>query len=141
MSMAASLEARVPLLDHRLVEFAATVPPNLKVRRFTRKYLLKQAARELLPLEILERPKQGFPVPISQWFRAEANEFLRDHLSEATVRSRGLFEPGYVDSILTEHESGRADHGSLLWGLLGVELWQKLYLDGERRASDRLPTL
>jgi asparagine synthase (glutamine-hydrolysing) len=129
MSMAASLEARVPLLDHRMVEFAAGLPSNLKLRGMARKYLLKRAARELLPDEILERPKQGFPVPLSTWFRGEARQFLRDHLSESQIKRRGLFDPGYVGGLLDEHEARRADHGALLWGLLAFELWQRLYLD------------
>jgi asparagine synthase (glutamine-hydrolysing) len=135
MSMATSLEARVPLLDHRLVEFAAGLPSNLKLRRMARKYLLKRAVRELLPQEILERPKQGFPVPLSEWFRNEANQFLRDHLSDSMVRQRGLFDPRYVGRLLDEHESRQADHGSLLWGLLGLELWHRLYLDSPSAAA------
>ncbi|HEX2233613.1 MAG TPA: asparagine synthase-related protein, partial [Thermoleophilaceae bacterium] len=119
----------VPLLDHRLVEFAAALPSNLKLRRLTRKYLLRRVARKLLPHEVIERPKQGFPMPLSHWFRGEANEFLRDHLSPATLKARGLFDAGYVDRLLREHESGHADHASLLYGLLSVELWQRLYLD------------
>jgi asparagine synthase (glutamine-hydrolysing) len=130
-SMAVSLEARVPLLDHKLVEFAATVPPQYKVRGMTRKYLLKQVSAKLLPEAIIKRKKQGFPMPISQWFRGEANAFLRDHLSSSTFRQRGLFNQSYVERLLTEHESGFADHGLLLWGLLNVELWHRLYLDRE----------
>jgi asparagine synthase (glutamine-hydrolysing) len=135
MSMAASLEARVPLLDHRLVEFAAQLPPNMKVRRLARKYLLKRVAREWLPPAIIERPKQGFPVPISLWFRREAREFLRDNLSESAVRARGLFEPAYVRQLLERHDSGHSDHGSLLWGLLSVELWHQLYIDKDPRLA------
>jgi asparagine synthase (glutamine-hydrolysing) len=133
--MAASLEARVPLLDHRLVEFAAQLPPNMKVRRLARKYLLKRVAREWLPPAIIERPKQGFPVPISLWFRREAREFLRDNLSESAVRARGLFEPAYVRQLLERHDSGHSDHGSLLWGLLSVELWHQLYIDKDPRLA------
>jgi asparagine synthase (glutamine-hydrolysing) len=129
MSMAASLEARVPLLDHRLVEFAASLPPHLKVRRLARKYLLKKVAGRWLPREILERKKQGFPMPMSVWFRGEARQFVRDLLSPTTLRRRGLFDPGYVERLLGEHEAGSADHGGLVWGLLGVELWHRLFVD------------
>ena len=128
-SMAASLEARVPLLDHTLVEFAATLPPSLKVHRLARKYILKKAAAPLLPPEILKRKKQGFPTPISVWFRAAAQPFVRDLLSPATLRRRGLFRPELVGRLLDEHERGTADHGRLLWGLLGVELWHRVYVD------------
>jgi asparagine synthase (glutamine-hydrolysing) len=128
-SMAASLEARVPLLDHTLVEFAATLPPNLKVHRLARKYILKKAAQPLLPPEILQRKKQGFPTPVSVWFRTAARPFIRDLLSPAAVRRRGLFRPELVTRLLDEHERGVADHGRLLWGLLGVELWHQVYVD------------
>jgi asparagine synthase (glutamine-hydrolysing) len=128
-SMAASLEGRVPLLDYKLVEFAATVPPHLKVKGLSRKYLLKKVASKLLPDEIINRKKQGFPIPISQWFRSEARGFLRDHLSPDTIQRRGLFNGAYVERLLSEHESGFADHGLLLWGLLNVELWHRLYID------------
>jgi asparagine synthase (glutamine-hydrolysing) len=128
-SMAASLEARLPLLDHRLVEFAASLPSNLKVRGRTRKYLLRQVARDLLPEEILTRKKQGFPTPISQWFRGDAYEFLSDHLSADTIERRGFFVPGSVQRLLDDHRSGQADHGSLLFGLLSLELWLTCFID------------
>lgn len=130
-SMAASVEARVPLLDHHLVEYAAGLPVKLKIHglRRSRKYLLRKVARELLPGPILSRSKKGFPVPISLWLRAGARDFCRDLLSPSTVRRRGLFDPGAVSKILAEHDSAAADHGSLLWGLMSVELWHRLYLD------------
>jgi asparagine synthase (glutamine-hydrolysing) len=128
-AMAASLEARVPLLDHTLVEFAATLPSNLKVHRLTRKYILKKATAPWLPPEILRRKKQGFPMPVSIWFRNEAKPFLRDILAPAALERRGLFRPELVGTLLDEHERGAADHGSLLWGLLSVELWHRLFID------------
>ena len=135
MSMAVSLEARVPLLDHRLVEFAAQVPPNLKVRRLARKYLLKRVARDWLPQQILDRPKKGFPVPMSLWFRRDARDFLLDNLSDSTIRGRGLFDPAYVRRLLESHDSGQADHGTLLWALLNIELWHQLYIDRDPAAA------
>ena len=131
MSMATSLEARIPLLDHNLVEFAASLPPKMKVKGLSRKYLLKRVARDLLPEPILSRPKKGFPVPISHWLRGEARQFTRDLLSPETVRRRGLLEPAVVERILHEHESGAADHGPALWGLISLELWHELYIDGD----------
>jgi asparagine synthase (glutamine-hydrolysing) len=128
-SMAVSLEARVPLLDHTLVEFAARLPPNLKLRGLTRKYLLRKVSRSWLPSEIIDRKKKGFPFPLSGWFRREARSFVRDLLSPSTIRRRGLFDPRFVQQLLDEHETGAANHGSLLWGLLGVELWQRVFLD------------
>jgi len=129
--MAASLEARVPLLDHKLVEFAASLPPQLKIRRFTRKYLLREVSRALLPAEIVNRKKKGFPMPFAVWFRKDARSFLHDILSPATVRRRGLFNPAYVESLLHQHDTGFADHGTLLWSLLSVELWHRLFIDSK----------
>lgn len=131
-SMAASLEARVPLLDHHLVEYAASLPPTLKIHglRMTRKYLLRRVAADLLPAPILSRTKKGFPVPISLWLRGDARDFCRDLLAPDIIRRRGLFAPEVVARLLDEHESATADHGTLLWALLSVELWHRLYIDG-----------
>jgi len=129
MSMAASLEARVPLLDHRLVEFAATLPADLKVRHLARKYLLKQVARGLLPEPVLSRSKKGFPIPMGRWLRGAAREFCRDLLAPETIRRRGLFSPAAIERILHEHETGSAQHGAVLWALLSVELWHQAFVD------------
>jgi asparagine synthase (glutamine-hydrolysing) len=129
MSMAVSLEARVPLLDHKLVEFAAALPSHLKLKGLTRKYLLRKVSESWLPASILSRKKQGFPLPTSQWFRAEARSFVRDLLSPTMIRRRGLFDARAVERVLTEHESGFTDHGTLIWGLLNVELWRRQFLD------------
>jgi asparagine synthase (glutamine-hydrolysing) len=128
-SMAASIEARVPLLDHKVVEFAASLPSHLKIRNMTRKYLLKKLAERLLPNEIVHRKKQGFPIPISVWFRSEAREFVCDLLSPNTLRRRGLFDIVYVQKLLREHMSGRADRGAQLWALASIELWQRRFID------------
>jgi asparagine synthase (glutamine-hydrolysing) len=129
MSMAASLEARVPLLDHKLVEFAAALPPHMKIRRLTRKYLLRKVARKYLPPPILQRKKQGFPIPISGWIRKEAKEYISDLLSWETIRRRGVLDPDYVQGMLKQHIQGRADRGAQLWGLMQIELWMRQYLD------------
>jgi asparagine synthase (glutamine-hydrolysing) len=135
MSMAVSLEARVPLLDHKLVEFAATLPQNLKVKGLVRKYLLKKVSRRWLPSEIIDRKKQGFPMPSSLWFRKEARSFLRDVLSPSAVRTRGLFDPIFVEKLIEQHENGFADHSALLWGLMSVELWQNVFMDSRVRTQ------
>lgn len=132
-SMAASIEGRVPLLDHKLVEFAATVPSNLKIKGLTRKYLLKKVASKFLPAEIIDRKKQGFPLPIAHWFRKEARGFIRDLLSPEAIRRRGLFDGAYVERLMSEHESAFADHSFLLWGLLNVELWHRAFIDKRPR--------
>jgi asparagine synthase (glutamine-hydrolysing) len=128
-SMAASLEARVPLLDHHLVEFAASVPPHLKLRGRRRKYLLKKVASEWLPPEILDRRKQGFPTPVSLWLRGGARTFCRDLLATETIERRGLFEASAIRRLLDDHDSGAADHGSALFALIGLELWHRAFID------------
>jgi asparagine synthase (glutamine-hydrolysing) len=138
-SMAASIEARVPLLDHKLVEFAARLPLDLKLRGLQRKYLLRTVCRKWLPPEILHRKKKGFPIPISLWFRGEAREFVRDLLSPEAVRRRALFDSAQVARLISEHESGFADHGSRLSGLLGIELWYRTFIDRERRPAPEQP--
>lgn len=95
-SMAASVEARVPLLDRNLAEFAASLPSHLKLRHLTRKYLLKKVSRTRLPAQILAGKKREFPLPTSVWFRKEACSFVRDLLSPAVSRRRGLFNPDYI---------------------------------------------
>jgi asparagine synthase (glutamine-hydrolysing) len=139
-SMAASLEARVPLLDHKLVEFAASLPPHLKVKGLTRKYLLKKVSQAWLPPEIISRKKKGFPMPMSVWFRKEARSFLWDALSPAAMQRRGLFNAAVVQKLLRDHDTGFADHGSLLWGLLSIELWQRNFIDSHQR-SERQPSV
>jgi asparagine synthase (glutamine-hydrolysing) len=138
MSMAASIEARVPLLDHKIVEFAASLPPHFKLRNLTRKYLLKKVAAKLLPSAIIHRKKQGFPIPISAWFRGEAKQFVSDLLSRETVNRRGLFNADYVQDILQQHFRGTADRGAQLWGLVLVELWHRRFLDS---SSQRTSTI
>jgi asparagine synthase (glutamine-hydrolysing) len=137
MSMAASLEARVPLLDHRLVEFAARLPAGFKVKGFSRKYLLRKVAQDLLPEPVLRRPKKGFPMPMSRWLRGGAREFCHDLLSPAVVRQRGIFTPAAVARMVAEHDSEAADHGPALWALMSIELWQRLFLDGRAGVSSR----
>ncbi len=133
-SMAVSLEGRVPLLDHKLVEFAASLPSGMKIKRLARKYLLKKVARKWLPAEVIDRKKAGFPMPFSLWFRKECRSFVHDLLSPETTKRRGLFNSDYIQSLLLEHDAGTADHGQLLWGLISVELWHRAFLDSAHRA-------
>jgi len=131
-SMAASVEARVPLLDHKLVEFAASLPPGLKLKGLTRKYLLKKVARAFLPARVIDRKKEGFPTPLGVWFRKEARSFLRDTLSLSAVARRGLFNPKYVQKLLDDHDCNRGDYAGLLWALIQVELWYRMFIDHMR---------
>jgi asparagine synthase (glutamine-hydrolysing) len=129
LSMAASIEHRLPLLDHKLVEFAATVPPHFKINGLTSKYLLKRFASTLIPARVVSRKKKGFPIPIGHWFRYEAREFIRDVLCAESIRRRGLFNPAAVAKLLQEHQDGFANHSVLLWGLANVELWHRQFID------------
>jgi asparagine synthase (glutamine-hydrolysing) len=127
-SMATSLETRAPLLDHQLVEYVAGLPTSYKLRGFTTKYLLKQAARPLLPAQILDRPKKGFGIPVARWLKAELRQPMLDLLSAERVKAGGLFEPATVTRLVREHLDGRHDHRKLLWTLLMFEWWREAYM-------------
>ncbi|MCA1816660.1 MAG: asparagine synthase (glutamine-hydrolyzing) [Acidobacteria bacterium] len=129
MSMAVSLEARVPLLDHKLMEFAARLPSSLKMRGLETKHLFKRAVRGLVPDEILDREKQGFGVPVNRWINEELRDYTRDVLTGARTRSRGYFNPRYLSLLFAEHERGRRDHSTQLWALFVLELWQRTFID------------
>ncbi|MBA3710924.1 MAG: asparagine synthase (glutamine-hydrolyzing) [Pyrinomonadaceae bacterium] len=128
-SMAVSLEARSPFLDHHVIEFAAALPENLKLRGRTTKYLLKQVLKKLLPAENLKRAKMGFGVPIGHWFRGEMKEFLRETLLAEQSLRRGYFKPETVTRLVEDHITGRRDHAHQLWTLLMLELWFKRFID------------
>jgi len=129
MTMAWSLEARVPLLDHEVVEFMATVPPEWKLRGFTSKYLLRRALADLLPPALLRKRKQGFSVPVGPWLRGPLYELAADLLLDARAAGRGWLRPEAVRRLLNEHRAGRADHGHRLYALLGLEIWARQYVD------------
>ncbi len=129
MTMAHSIEARPPLLDHRLVEFAARIPPKFRLRENTTKYLLKQALRGILPDQIIDRRKQGFAVPLARWFRGELFGFARDILLSETCRQRGFFDVAYVERLLRLNLRGR-DLDLHLWTILSFEMWCRRFLDG-----------
>jgi asparagine synthase (glutamine-hydrolysing) len=142
MSMAHSLEVRVPLLDHKVVEFAATVPPELQVGRGP-KSLLKRAMRGILPDAILDRPKQGFAVPLGAWFRGGTGGFVRDLLFSTRCRQRGIFDETYVERLLKWHDAGRPLDFEL-WTLISFELWCRQVLEAPRPRPARrsvTPTL
>jgi asparagine synthase (glutamine-hydrolysing) len=135
MSMAHSIESRVPLLDQTVVDFAASLPPDLKIRDGSRKHLLRALAGRLVPREVLDRPKQGFAVPVGAWFRGSMREAFGDVLGSAAARQRGYFDYRFVDRILGEHLSGRRDHALRLWQLLVFELWLRQYVDAPAVAA------
>ena len=131
MSMAASIESRVPFLDHPLIEFTATLPERLKLRGRTTKYILREAMRDYLPAEILSRSKMGFPVPIGRWFRDAHRGLVNEFVLGERAMGRGLFDASYVRAIVNEHASGHRDHSERLWALANVEIWHRIFIDGE----------
>ena len=137
LTMANSLEARVPILDHKLVEFAAQLPTHLKVRGGTRKYLLKKLGSKLLPDGIIHRKKQGFPIPINRWLRDEAKPLVHEMLSQDSLARRGLFNPRVVQNLIRKHESGYANHATEIWGLVSVEMWMRQFVDRSEASGNR----
>jgi asparagine synthase (glutamine-hydrolysing) len=129
VSMAVSLEARVPLLDHVLMEYVATVPSSLKLRAGTGKYLLKRAMADYLPAEILDRRKMGFGVPLGAWLRGELRDYAHDVLLSKAARERGVFRISEVERLLRVHDSGRRDWSARLWALMCFELWMREWVD------------
>ena len=128
-SMACSLEVRAPFLDVDLAEFLGQVPARLKLRRFETKHLLKRALADVLPPGIATRPKKGFGIPISKWFKHDLRELLQEELSEARLKAQGLFEPAEVQRLLSEHLSGRRDNRKQLWTLFVFQLWHRRFAE------------
>jgi asparagine synthase (glutamine-hydrolysing) len=126
-SMACSLEVRVPLLDRRVVEVAALLPPGMKLKRFRTKHILKKTMRSRLPAAVLDRPKKGFGVPLARWFRGELAPLLRDVCEPAALRRGGLFRPEAVQRLLDDHQAGHHDHRKKLYTLLVFLLWSRGY--------------
>jgi len=131
MSMAASVESRVPFLDHELVEFTARIPAEYDIHGMAGKLVLKEAVRDLLPHSIIYRKKMGFPTPWDYWLHGPELDKLEKLLLER-CGVRGLFKPEEVQRLCREHRNGRRDHGNRIWRLLNLELWQRVFLDGER---------
>ena len=125
MSMAVSIEARVPLLDYRIAEFALNLPPQMKLHRSKTKVILRQAMQHLLPEISLMKPKQGFSIPMKHWLRSSLRPMLEDLLSEECLRKRGYFNPQIVSTWIREHLDGSANHSHRLWSLMVFELWYR----------------
>jgi asparagine synthase (glutamine-hydrolysing) len=137
MSMAASAEVRVPLLDDEVVELAGSIPPNLKLRHTRRKYILKRAMEGVLPDEIIRRPKAGFTAPLRAWIGRDLRPLIDECLSPATIRERGLLDPAGVQRLIRDNDAGTADNTLRIWTLLVLELWQRAFLDQTQRATGR----
>lgn len=125
MSMAHSLEVRVPLLDHVFVEYVARLPIDYKLRGMTTKYLFKKTFNRLLPQEVSSRGKMGFALPLRHWFKSDLRDFLRDVLFDSKSLQRGYFRPAFLETLVREQSTGRRDHSYLLWSLLALELWHR----------------
>jgi asparagine synthase (glutamine-hydrolysing) len=133
MSMAHSIESRVPLLDNEVVAFASTLPAHFKLKEGRRKHVLKEVAATWLPRDLVDRRKQGFGVPLSVWFRGNLRELFADTLLASSSLSRGYFQPAFVRRLVDEHLSGRRDHSLRLWQLVVFERWHAHYLDRTSR--------
>jgi asparagine synthase (glutamine-hydrolysing) len=131
MSMAASIESRVPFLDHKLVEFTARLPERLKLRGWTTKYVLRRAMKNVLPEAILTRGKMGFPVPFGAWLRGRHRGVLDEYVTGERARARAIFDADFVGALAAEHVSGLRDHSSRLWSLVNFEVWLRQFIDGE----------
>lgn len=133
-TMANSVETRVPFLDHKFVEFSATIPPNLKLNGNITKYILKKAASRLLPKEIIEREKMGFFAPVAPetyWFKGELKELTSQILFESKTQKRGYFDQNYIPELFRQHEKGNRDNSYRIWTLLNLEIWHRVYIDSD----------
>jgi asparagine synthase (glutamine-hydrolysing) len=128
MTMAASLEARMPFMDHELAAFVSNLPDKYRVRGHQTKWILREAMKRLLPLSILQRPKVGFRVPVNEWFQGSMREYLYEHLKSTSSLTGEYYQPAMLDRILTDHVTGRQNHEKLLWSMLNLEIWHRQYL-------------
>jgi asparagine synthase (glutamine-hydrolysing) len=131
-SMARSVEARVPFLDHELVEFAARIPPSLKMKGLREKHILREAVANLLPREIADRKKRGLRAPTEAWLRGPLPAFAAELLSERSLRRKGYFDPAGVQERLAEHRLGRGEWTHDLLGVLSLQLWDEIFVQGNR---------
>jgi len=128
MTMASSQELRVPFLDHRLVEYVYSLPPNQKIRGRQTKYLLRKAAEKVIPKEIIKRNKVGFYTPIDKWFQEDFNGIAKAVLLDTSSACSNYFHCSYMESLLDDHKSGRVNNGEKLWNLLVFEIWHKRFI-------------
>jgi asparagine synthase (glutamine-hydrolysing) len=131
MSMATSVESRVPFLDHKLVEFTCSLPERLKLRGGTTKYILRESMKGVLPQAILSRSKMGFPVPVGAWFRVAYSSVIDEYILSERAMSRGMFNADFVRELVKRHQMGGENHDERLWALVNFEIWQRQFFDGE----------
>ena len=140
-SMAVGLEARAPMVDHEFIEFVAKLPTRFKRSGLSSKVIFRRAMKDILPKSILNRPKQGFSVPLDQWFRGQLKDLIRDTLLSSRSSGRGYFNRDMIEAMIDAHTSSRADHQQELWALLMLELWHRVFIDSSpiRRDADYNP--
>ncbi len=131
ITMSTSIEARVPFLDHRLVEFTAHIPTEMKLRGMRTKHILKEAVRGLIPAEVIDRRKQGFSAPVKEWFRGPLADYARRSIMDSRLRERDLFDYGAVSAVLNDHRTGRRNYDTLLWNLLNLSQWYDGWIAAE----------
>jgi asparagine synthase (glutamine-hydrolysing) len=129
MTMATSVEARVPFLDHHLVEYAMSLPVDLKIKGASGKHILKHALEKVLPSDLLYRPKRGFGAPIREWFRDKSGEMLGGLIMNSSIRRRELFDYAFIARLVDEHRRGARDWSFHLWALLNVSLWYERWIE------------
>jgi len=130
ITMATSVEARVPFLDHELVEYAMGIPRKFKVQGRVGKHILKRALESVLPHDLLYAKKRGFGAPIREWFRTPTGKDFAERLQTSSIRKRGFFNYGFIKQMLDEHNGGRSDWSFQLWALLNLSLWYEHWIDG-----------
>ena len=135
MSMATSIESRVPFLDHKLVEFTCSLPEHLKLHGRTTKHILRESMKGVLPEAILSRSKMGFPVPIGAWFRGAYRSIVDEYVLSERALARGIFNPVAVRQLVEKHQSGLENHDERLWALVNFEIWQRQFFEGEALKS------
>jgi asparagine synthase (glutamine-hydrolysing) len=136
MSMAASLEARVPLLDKDLVELAFLIPDKFKVANGKTKILLKRLAAQRIPADCVYRPKEGFSIPIKNWLNNELRPLMEDFLNDKRVKEEGIFQTGTIERLKREHASGLANHSHVIWSLIVFQAWRRQWLEAKTALSD-----
>ncbi len=138
MCMAFGIEARVPYLDYRLVEFAANIPQRLKLKGLTTKYILKKSLQEVIPKEVIYRKKQPFQVPLDRWISKDLKGLFRDLLSEQEIKKQGFFREEYIEKIFKNYDKSRLYYGRQLWSLVNFALWHKIYIEKQKPKSIRI---
>ncbi len=127
MSMATSLEARVPFLDHRVVEFALSIPQDLKIKNFKTKYVLKKMTEKMLPDNVINKPKQGFSIPMKNWLKGPVKPMMTDMLSYDRIEKQGIFNPDYIETMMKDHLDNRMNNSHQIWSLMLFQLWMERF--------------